>query len=249
MNEAAIPQKNISDIGAAYAKAAGGYVERHPGYTTTVAPGFFYVRNIIDAPEKQEMKQVIQEILTGKAEGKTTSTTFTKELVPEGTVELFRENGFDTYFIQDGMILDPGAAAVCEIDPHVRRIGPEELSRWMDAMLEGFAEESGKQREEDVFAKMMTDPDFYFLVYEEADVIKGTVLFHLLKEYSGIHEVAVPRQFRGQGISKKILYYALRVIAENGNRGAALQASPMGRPVYETLGFRKVSELHTVFAK
>jgi len=249
MNEIWIPQNNVSAIGAAYAKAAGGYVERHPGYTTTVAPGFFYVRNVIDAPDKQEMQEIIDEIIKGKAEGKTTSTTFTKETVPEGTVELFQKNGFETYFIQDGMILDPGASLDPDIDPHVRRIESNELSRWMDAMIEGFAEETGKLREEEVFAKMMLDPDFHFLVYEEEGIIMGTVLFHLLPEYSGIHEVAVPKRFRGRSISKKILKYALRIVAENGNKGAALQASPMGRPVYESMGFRKVSELHTVFIK
>ena len=247
MNEVWIPQKNISDIGAAYAKAAGGYVERHPGYTTTIAPGFFYVRNVIDAPDKQDMQEIIDEIIAGKADGKTTSTTFTKETAPEGTVELFQKAGFKTYFVQEGMILDPGADFDPVIDPHVRRVGSDELSRWMDAMMEGFAEEAGKQREEDVFAKMMTDPDFYFLVYEEDGIIMGTVLLHLLESYSGIHEVAVPNRFRGRSISKKILNYALKIVAENGNHGMALQASPMGRPVYESMGFRKVSELHTVY--
>lgn len=243
-----IPMRNIQAIGSAYAEAIGGHVDRTPSYTTVVAPGFFYPRNVIDNPEIKNLQSVIDSIKQRSMEGKTSTTTFTLELVPENTAQLFEENGFATHFIQKGMIREPGLPVDSEVDPHVRILSPEELPLWMDTMMEGFVAE-GKPREDAVFAAFMKHPDFYFLGYEEDGVLKGAMMLHLLEAYSGIHEVAVPAKFRGHSISGKMLKRALQIIADHGNNGAALQASPLGRPVYEKAGFRVVSNIQTVYLK
>ena len=256
MNQSLIPQDNLYKLCETYAGISGGQVEKQAFFTTTISPGFFYTRNFIcsrktgkyDAVLNDELRNVINTITAGSEAGKPSLTTYTSDIMPDNTDTLFSENGFETLLVQHGMILEPDVYKCKDIDPHVRRINPDELSLWIDTMLEGFKKED-KPREDEIYEKMLQSPDLYFLAYEEDGIFKGTVLLHLLEKYSGIHEVSVPEQYRGHGISKKILNYAFNIVEKNGNHGVALQASDLGRPVYESLGFRKVSELHTVFIK
>lgn len=60
---------------------------------------------------------------------------------------------------------------------------------------------------------------------------------------AGIYNVAVLEEARGRGIGAAITAAAIRHGAGHGLAVATLQASSMGRPVYERLGFRFVCDL------
>jgi GNAT superfamily N-acetyltransferase len=53
----------------------------------------------------------------------------------------------------------------------------------------------------------------------------------------GIYWVATPEEFRGNGLSGRLLHIALTEARERGCATSSLQASSMGRPIYEKLGY------------
>ncbi|HLW00719.1 MAG TPA: GNAT family N-acetyltransferase [Ktedonobacterales bacterium] len=56
---------------------------------------------------------------------------------------------------------------------------------------------------------------------------------------AGIYDVATARQARGQGIGAAITHAPLLAARARGYRIGALEASPMGEPVYRRLGFEE----------
>lgn len=57
---------------------------------------------------------------------------------------------------------------------------------------------------------------------------------------AGMYVVATQERFRRRGIGAALTWAAIEEGRRRGLRVATLQASPMGRPVYERLGFRTV---------
>jgi ribosomal protein S18 acetylase RimI-like enzyme len=62
---------------------------------------------------------------------------------------------------------------------------------------------------------------------------------------AGVYFVATPEAFRKRGFGEAITSHAVREGAAAGCRVATLQASQMGRPVYERMGFRLVAQYKT----
>lgn len=60
----------------------------------------------------------------------------------------------------------------------------------------------------------------------------------------GIYWVATPAPFRGRGLAGRLLARALTQARERGLRTSSLQASALGRPVYERLGYRPLFDFH-----
>jgi GNAT superfamily N-acetyltransferase len=54
----------------------------------------------------------------------------------------------------------------------------------------------------------------------------------------GIYWVATPEEYRGRGLSSRLLYAALVEARERGCATSSLQASSMGYPIYERLGYQ-----------
>ncbi|HZP57781.1 MAG TPA: GNAT family N-acetyltransferase [Dehalococcoidia bacterium] len=62
---------------------------------------------------------------------------------------------------------------------------------------------------------------------------------------AGIYNVATLPSHRGRGIGEALTWHALRAGARDGCLFGSLQASEMGRPVYERMGFRIVARYRT----
>jgi GNAT superfamily N-acetyltransferase len=58
---------------------------------------------------------------------------------------------------------------------------------------------------------------------------------------AGIYNVATPEEFRRRGLGEAATWAALEIAAERGHTAATLQASEMGLPIYERMGFRVVA--------
>ena len=59
----------------------------------------------------------------------------------------------------------------------------------------------------------------------------------------GVYLVATLKGHRGEGLSRRLLHLALAEARERGMRTSSLQASKLGQPVYERLGYETVCEL------
>ncbi len=62
---------------------------------------------------------------------------------------------------------------------------------------------------------------------------------------AGVYNVATLPEVRGRGIGEAMTWHCVRRGAAMGCVAATLQASDMGRPIYERIGFRLVSPYHT----
>jgi len=71
------------------------------------------------------------------------------------------------------------------------------------------------------------------------DIPVATGLLFENSEVVGIHLVGVAPSHRRQGIARQLMYYLIQVAQELDIAYATLQASVMGEPLYETLGFEK----------
>lgn len=61
-------------------------------------------------------------------------------------------------------------------------------------------------------------------------------------ELVGVHNVYVPPSLRGRGLGAAITAVAIDAGRRRGATAACLEATPLGRPVYERMGFKKVTD-------
>jgi GNAT superfamily N-acetyltransferase len=79
--------------------------------------------------------------------------------------------------------------------------------------------------------------EFYLGRYEGRPAASSAVFFH--DGIAGIYFVATLPEFRRKGLGRSITFAPLRKAREAGARGAILQASALGEPVYRRLGFQR----------
>lgn len=92
-----------------------------------------------------------------------------------------------------------------------------------------------------VSEELRAAPGFEMFVAYRGGAPVATSALCITGETVGIYNVAVPAAERGRGLGAGITAYAIRRGAiAHGARTATLQASEMGRPVYERMGFVEV---------
>lgn len=123
------------------------------------------------------------------------------------------ESTYDTYESVFAPILSPGPAFTSALAVASRRIG--------------FAEDA---------------PEVHFVGYLAGAPVATTSLI-TAGGVAGIYNVTTVEPARRRGIGAALTAHAIRFAARRGLEIATLQASSMGRPVYERLGFRFACDL------
>jgi GNAT superfamily N-acetyltransferase len=83
----------------------------------------------------------------------------------------------------------------------------------------------------------LDDPDFTLLLARQAgEPVAASVVFCDARVV-GVCDVSVVAAARRQGLGAAVTHAVMRAGKARGRRYAVLQASPMGQPVYERLGF------------
>ena len=100
---------------------------------------------------------------------------------------------------------------------------PAELSAPMGVMVAAFGE--------DEVVNVLATVD---------GVPAGTGTAYLTGETAGLYNIATLDAFRGRGIGYAVTAALMEHARERGCTQAVLHSSPMGRPVYERLGFEEV---------
>ena len=75
------------------------------------------------------------------------------------------------------------------------------------------------------------------LVAELDGVTVGTAVVTAFEGVAWISMVLVEQEFRGRGVGKALMNRAVQVAEELGARTIRLDATPLGQPLYESLGF------------
>lgn len=123
----------------------------------------------------------------------------------------------------------------------VERVPAEMVGEWSEMVAEAF----GKPTEKPGMLLLADHPECYFLMHRVDGKMVAGMLLYCKNGNAGIHEVGTLEAYRGKGIAKALLLHALSIAKKQGCTCATLQASPMGVPVYESLGFEDVGTVNT----
>ncbi|MCX5065715.1 GNAT family N-acetyltransferase [Micromonospora lupini] len=119
----------------------------------------------------------------------------------------------------------------------VRRVGAAESDRYTDVLTRGFEVPEG------LFGSLMggdvlAAESITGYLCEEAGRPVGTGLAMRTRGVVGVFNIAVVPSARGRGLGRVITEEVLRDGVAAGADAAYLQSSALGRPLYESMGFR-----------
>ncbi|WFF03831.1 GNAT family N-acetyltransferase [Micromonospora sp. WMMD964] len=121
----------------------------------------------------------------------------------------------------------------------VRRVGAAENDTYTDALTESFEAPEGSFGPLMGGAVLDTDGITGYLA-EESDRPVGTALGMLTSGVIGVFNIGVVPSARGRGLGRTLTETVLRDGIAAGANAAYLHTSPMGRPLYESMGFALV---------
>ncbi|MEO3773338.1 GNAT family N-acetyltransferase [Micromonospora sp. B9E7] len=118
----------------------------------------------------------------------------------------------------------------------VRRVGAAENDRYTNALTESFETPDGAFGSLMGGAVLDTDGMTGYLA-EESDRPVGTALGLRTPGVIGVFNIGVVPSARGRGLGRALTEAVLRDGIAAGADAAYLHSSPMGRPLYESMGF------------
>jgi glucosamine-phosphate N-acetyltransferase len=111
-----------------------------------------------------------------------------------------------------------------------------------------LASDIDKNKAEEVFEKINSNPDYIIAVAELEGKIVGTTTLFIETKFihkggfvGHIEDVSVDKNFHGQKIGQKIMEYLLNVSKKRGCYKTILNCTEDVKPFYEKLGFRQVA--------
>ncbi len=222
-------------------------VREYSGFTAWLAPeSFWYHRVRLFAHPPRGTERTVSEIADGIRSGELPPLLCWLDLDFPGTelTGLLGEAGFVPVTAQRAMYLSlQGRAAGKETPGQLRRMESSEIVEWAETNAKAFAKppDTGGLR----LLAERSGPETEFLVWEEDGRIAGGTLLCCSGSNAGIHEVFTLPEYRGRGIASALVSRALDDGNLQGCACATLQASEMGFPVYQKLGFEQVGTVHT----
>jgi GNAT superfamily N-acetyltransferase len=104
------------------------------------------------------------------------------------------------------------------------------------------AQNGWNQVEEDWRRQLALQPDGCFVAEADGDII-GTACACIFDNVAWVNLVLVDKLHRGSGIGTSLMRYVLGFLEERRVPTVRLDATPLGRPIYENLGFVADHEL------
>ncbi|MFZ0830339.1 MAG: GNAT family N-acetyltransferase [Thermoplasmata archaeon] len=151
-----------------------------------------------------------------------------------------RERGLRDEGWFPGLLLDPipPEAPPLPDGVEVRLVDTvEELQVFERAASRAYGVESGP-----VYPSWLTYPGFSFhLAYHRGEPV-ATATLVASHGIAGIVYVGTVPEARGRGFGRAAVWAAIQAGRDAGFRTSALWATPMGRPMYERMGFRPVTQ-------
>lgn len=89
-----------------------------------------------------------------------------------------------------------------------------------------------------------TPGTFWYVGYVDGEAVAASQV-QMLKDGAGVNFIGTLEAHRGRGFGEAMTWQAVNRGSQEGREIAALQASEMGKPVYERMGFRTVTGYKT----
>jgi len=156
--------------------------------------------------------------------------------------ECLESESFTNFYNQVGMALhlDQLELSQNKIHSNIKILNNTfELNKWIKVIKEIF----GSDKNSFLYEKYLSDNDFTFFAYYLDDKIIGTALLYISNNVAGIHMVGTLHDYRKKGIGSEITKLAFDFARQQGATIGVLQASPMGKTVYEKIGFKEYSKI------
>ena len=214
-------------------------------YTAYFAPEtMWYNRVYVHAAEKETLEATVAAVAAGVREGKLPPliSWLSTEVSSKAIRPFVKAEGYiNPLPVQEAMFLDLEGYTLAAPTAAVEHVSADKVGEWADTIAAAF----GKPTEKDGMLLIAEDENCDFLMHcEEGKMVAGMLLI-CKGENAGVHEVGTLESYRGRGIAASLMNCAMAIAKEKGCKYATLQASPMGAPLYEKLGFEAVGEVHT----
>ncbi|MGZ4128119.1 MAG: GNAT family N-acetyltransferase [Actinomycetota bacterium] len=132
-------------------------------------------------------------------------------------------------------------------DLEIRRIGPEDMGDLDRILTESFGMPLESVR---AFAldRLISDDAVHMFIGRFDGTAVTTATSIVSGDAAGVFQVGTLEHHRGKGLGNVMTGHAIKAAAARGARISYLQASPMGFPIYEKMGFKTVL-WHTMFER
>ena len=197
-------------------------------------PFCWYSRSLVN--KDKDPAAVCKEL----AEHRSPMVSFTDSEHSEELRKALEEKGYRQISEQVLMCADLKDIDVRE-DEHIRRFGETDVEDWAAAVCKGF----GKP-DDPSFRDFAKDKDNYLYGYILDGEIVGTLLLYSRNGNAGIHEVSCREDLRRKGIASALVRHALCHCKAEGDTLTSLQASPLGKLTYASLGYQEYGTLYTM---
>ncbi|MDW7694874.1 GNAT family N-acetyltransferase [Flammeovirgaceae bacterium SG7u.111] len=227
-------EANISNLTSFWREASFSFAT----YQSEDAFDFCEIKNS-DWPNRLWFKQSISQPNIAKAKEQIRSAS-SPLIVPHWELDgsqrykLLEKNGFELIFEQVGMHMEIPNAFEEQEDFSLQRISSrKEANLWAELYPQAFGYKIGAH----ILEKTWGSIAFYLAFHKNQPV--GTAILYQTGAVAGIHGVGVIPEMRKKGFAEQIMKQLINKSRENQAKHLVLQASAMGKGIYERLGFKE----------
>ena len=220
------------------AEMLGGINKSCQEYSRVVVPGSFFYSRVYDFKPRRGLESIRalkNDIVSGEAPDNL--LIYNSVLTPSMERNMLAE-GFRIFAEQTGM--------VCELSNNIElpkanviEVEYNRVREWAKCVNTAI----GKEDDAEIFEIMHRQSETSFYGVEQDGKIVSTILVATFGDIACLHEGGTYTEYRGRGYISDLIRRAMLDAKEQGFKKIVLQASPMGRPVYDKLGFKAVGQL------
>ena len=156
--------------------------------------------------------------------------------------EYLKSKEMTEVFCQAGMVYLTGNVPPKQKHAVVE-IGSDRIEEWCRVCDKAF----GKQDDVMIYEKLLADKKCKFYACEAANNIISTGMYCVNDSgiNIGIHSIGTLPEYRGHGYAASVVSHIIAEAEKKNIPLLTLQASPLGEPVYASLGFKKYTMIHS----
>ena len=117
----------------------------------------------------------------------------------------------------------------------------QELDAWIG--INEIELMKGGQMDRDAFQQLITAPNCKLYLAKVKGVPAATALTFVHENSVGVYLVATSKNFQRRGIGAAITSFSLGAIKDSNVKYAYLQATAIGKSVYEAVGFKDLGKI------
>ncbi|MBC9796688.1 GNAT family N-acetyltransferase [Sinomicrobium weinanense] len=227
-----ITKANIENLTSLWATVSSPFKSYHTN-------GFFDYATVPDSDWPNRLwfnrditEHTVKDILNILKSSQVKLTVPYWDIYDSRSYELLESEGFTQIFEQVGMSLPltthfPQADRL-DIRPVSNR---DEASAWATLYPKAFGYRIG----ENILLHTGKEVSYFLVCFQDQPI--GTAIIHYTGRVAGIHGVGVIPEMRRKGFAEEIMRFTLNKAIDAGAQYATLQASAMGKGLYDKLGF------------